>query len=437
MNKLTLTATLTILLAFGLTTATSAQTSLSFEKDRHKAILKEVHNTVKKNYYDPTFRGINIDGKYAEAVARIDKAESIGQLNVIIAAFLDDFDDSHLFFIPPGKMNKTDYGFNFRAYGNRCYVTKVKVGSDAAKKGLSVGDALVGINGYAVTRDLVWKLSYYFFILRPQPALKLKVLKVDGSQAEYVVTPNVTAGKQLTDLTDDVDFNSYLREEEDSYDKEQRQYTSQVFREAFIWRMPNFMLDPERVDGIVAKAKKFPAMIIDVRGNGGGRVDTVARVIGNLFPTPVKLFDEKKRKGTKEVMAKPIGKDAYAGKIVVLIDSSSASGAEILARVIQLEKRGVVLGDRSEGAVMESLFFPDQVGIDVVVPFGTSVTVADLVMSDGKSIEKVGVEPDEHIIPTATDLAAKRDPVLARAAAILGYKLTPEEAGKVFPVDYR
>jgi len=47
------------------------------------------------------------------------------------------------------------------------------------------------------------------------------------------------------------------------------------------------------------------------------------------------------------------------------------------------------------------------------------------------------VTPDELLLPTAADLAAKRDPVLARAAALVGVKLDPERAGSMFPIEWR
>src|SRR5205814_6660236 len=114
----------------------------------------------------------------------------------------------------------------------------------------------------------------------------------------------------------------------------------------------------------------------------------------------------------------------------------SGSAAELLARIVQLERRGKVLGDQTPGHVMRAIFCPLQVGIDTVSLFGLSVTDADLVMSDGRSLEKVGVTPDEIILPAAADLAAKRDAVLARAAELVGVKLEPEKAGSFFPIEW-
>jgi len=119
---------------------------------------------------------------------------------------------------------------------------------------------------------------------------------------------------------------------------------------------------------------------------------------------------------------------------VLLVDSQSGSAAEVLARIVQLEKRGVVIGDRSAGGVMVSRFHSHLMGDNTAVFYGASVAEYDLVTSDGKSLEKVGVTPDEALLVTAADLAAQRDPVLARAAEIAGVKLSPEKAGAMFPI---
>jgi hypothetical protein len=49
---------------------------------------------------------------------------------------------------------------------------------------------------------------------------------------------------------------------------------------------------------------------------------------------------------------------------------------------------------------------------------------------DGGRLERVGVSPDEIVLPSPADLAAGRDPVLARAVALAGGTLTAEDAGR-------
>jgi C-terminal processing protease CtpA/Prc len=68
--------------------------------------------------------------------------------------------------------------------------------------------------------------------------------------------------------------------------------------------------------------------------------------------------------------------------------------------------------------------------------YSASITEADLIMGDGKSLEHVGVVPDVRVIPTVDDLVAGRDPALAHAAGLVGLKITPEEAGKLFPIQW-
>jgi carboxyl-terminal processing protease len=143
------------------------------------------------------------------------------------------------------------------------------------------------------------------------------------------------------------------------------------------------------------------------------------------------------RKAHKPQLAKTRGTSAYSGKIIVLVDSASASAAELFARVMQLEKRGIVIGDRSSGAVMEARPYREEQGGDTKIFYWFSITDADLIMADGKSLEHTGVTPDEIVLPTAKDLAAGRDPAMARAAELAGLPMDPVAAGKLFPFEWQ
>jgi len=86
---------------------------------------------------------------------------------------------------------------------------------------------------------------------------------------------------------------------------------------------------------------------------------------------------------------------------------------------------------------MESRFYPHEVASDARVFYGAFIADADLMMVDRKSLEHVGVGPDIVILPTAQDLANDRDPVLAKAAGLVGVKLSPEEAATAIPYEDR
>jgi len=84
---------------------------------------------------------------------------------------------------------------------------------------------------------------------------------------------------------------------------------------------------------------------------------------------------------------------------------------------------------------MAARVYPHEFSVNTRVFYALSVSEADLVMTDGNRLEHTGVEPDVVVLPTALDLASRRDPAMAKAAELIGVELSPEEAGKIPPYE--
>ena len=428
---------ITILLSCGLASSVVGQSLTSYDREAGREMLKLVRLDIEKHYYDPSFHGIDLRERFGQADERIKNAKSNSEIFGVIAQALLDFDDSHLFFIPPARVAKVEYGWQMQAIGDKCYVIAVKPGSDAEAKGLKRGDLILSIDGFTPTREVMWKIQYYYYTLRPKPGMRLVVQSPEGAPRQVDVLAKIQQGKKQKDLTSWAGDIPNLQIEAEN---EARLNRDRFFEKdnVIIWKMPGFdIYDENELDSVMGRVKKHQSLILDLRGNGGGLVIMLKRLLGYFFEQDIKVSEMKYRKEVKPEVAESKGNSGFKGKLVVLIDSRSASASEIFSRVIQLEKRGVVLGDRSAGAVMQSRQHGHEVGLETVSFYGASITNADVIMKDGKSLEHVGVTPDELLLPIAADLAANRDPVLSHAAELVGLKLDPDAAGKLFPIEWR
>ena len=430
---------MTLALLLAALTSTYSQTPPSgADRENARTMLNTIKNDLEKYYYDPQYRGMNLNERFKTASEKIDQAASLAQLLGIVGQVLLDLDDSHTFFLPPGRTYRTDYGWEMKAIGDRCYVVAVKPKSDAEAKGLKEGDEIVSIDGMKPTRENMWKIHYLYHQIRPRPGMRLNVIKPNGEEQQLDVAAKIEQGKKVVNVSvygQGYDTGDLIREAENEARLNRQRY--EEIGDALVWKMPGFDQDPVQVRDTFGRVKKFKSLVLDLRGNGGGYVDTLLALIGNVFDKEIKVGDLKRRKEQKELVAKSRGNEAFTGKIVVLIDSESGSAAELFARVVQLEKRGIVIGDRSAGAVMRSRVYPHSIGIDRSIPYAVSITDSDIIMTDGKSIEHVGVTPDELKLPSPADLASKRDPVLAHALSLVGVDYTPEKAGALFPLEWR
>ena len=447
-SRVTFLYAATLILATFASPHLAAQQQMSKQsKESAEAMLQNIAADIKKNYYDPKFHGLDWDAVVAQTKQKIDSSNTFDMALLHIAALVDSLNDSHTTLFPPRKVlnspayvrdwrallqltdKRHDYGWRSEIIGERCFITHVRPGSDAEKKGLHVGDELISMNGYHPERASIQQADYVFNVLRPQDELKVEVIDPTGTRKQLTVAAKVRQVLPMSQL----EQGARAIQRAEDLERFSNPRLAEFGDDLAILKLPDFDLDFAAEQAWIDKARKHRAMIIDLRDNQGGSEETLQRMLGGLFDHEVKMGERVMRNDRKPLMTKPLR--SFEGKIVVLIDSNSMSAAEIFSRVVQIEKRGLVMGDRSAGSVMEARYYPYQL-FGSSIYYGVSITQADLIMADGKSLEHVGVTPDEVMVPTASDLGKGLDPVLAHAADTLGFKLSPEQAGKLFPYEW-
>lgn len=149
------------------------------DRELAQRMLQNIHDALKKNYYDPSFHDVDIDARYKEYDGRLEGAVNLGSAFRIVAAYLSGLKDSHTFFVPPTFHNVPDYGFEIQTFGEACYVTRVRPGSDAEGK-INPGDQVLSLDGYAVGRADLWQLRYYLSQIAPRPVTTATVRSPSG-----------------------------------------------------------------------------------------------------------------------------------------------------------------------------------------------------------------------------------------------------------------
>jgi C-terminal processing protease CtpA/Prc len=403
------------------------------ERNQVETMLSQVSGDVPRHYYDPKLHGVDWPAKVSKARDQIKQEKSLNMAMAHVAAVLDSLNDSHTFLVPPRRPYVLDHGWTIQMIGEKCFVTRIRPNGDADIHGVKPGDQLVAINGYVIGRDNLRKIEYAFNVLRPLPQITATLRDPQGTQRKVALEARFRQRAHAQDLDMNTIQKMWLDEEE--WIREQRIRTVEYGDDLMIAKLPSFMLDQDDVNKLISRGRNRKALILDLRENPGGAVEALKAVVGGLFDRDVKIYDRVGRDSAKPLLAKT-GHRPFDGKLFVLIDSKSASASELLARVVQLEKRGLVIGDRSSGMVMEARMYSYSAGLDMLTFYGASITDANLIMTDGQSLEHLGVIPDEVAIPTAADLASGRDPVLAHAAEAAGVKITAEDAGKLFPHEW-
>ncbi|PZO01703.1 MAG: hypothetical protein DCF28_09665 [Alphaproteobacteria bacterium] len=154
-------------------------------------------------------------------------------------------------------------------------------------------------------------------------------------------------------------------------------------------------------------------IILDLRRNGGGRMNQFKRLVDVLLLPQSLIGTEVSSDRRRERIASPRSQ-SYTGKIAVLIGHSTASAAEMTARAIQFHQRGEVIGERSAGAVLVSQYFRLPDGGRLQVP------VHEFLDPEGIRLEGRGVIPDLPVSSTLDDIRKGKDRAVEVAEGVVG-----------------
>lgn len=143
--------------------------------------------------------------------------------------------------------------------------------------------------------------------------------------------------------------------------------------------------------------------VVDLRSNPGGLLDEAISVSDQFLDRGEIVSQRGREKGDIErYFAKP-GDYAHGLPVVVLIDSGSASAAEIVAGALQDQHRGLVMGERSfgKGSVQTLLQMSDTTAL--------RLTTARYYTPSGRSVQEGGIQPD-IAVPQLSDPDYKTRP---------------------------
>lgn len=235
-------------------------------------------------------------------------------------------------------------------------------GSPAEEAGVQSGDIVVAVDEKDITEDMT--LDDVVSMIRGPKGKTVKLT---------VLHPEAKETTEISIVRDDIALESVKKE-----------YIGDIAHISIL----NFNGDTSEKfiqAAKEAKQRKVQGVVLDVRGNPGGYLDSAVDIASEFLDPGKTIVIEK---GKKEITHKSRGIGTLKGvRVVVLINQSSASASEILAGALQDNLLAEVVGIKSfgKGSVQEVIDLSD----------GSSlrVTIAKWFTPNGRSIDEHGIDP--------------------------------------------
>ncbi len=126
-------------------------------------------------------------------------------------------------------------------------------------------------------------------------------------------------------------------------------------------------------------------LIIDLRDNGGGRLDVVSKVIDFIVPEGLIMYAKDKH-GTKDQLKSD--KNEINIPIAVIVNGNSASAAELLTGALKDYDKAEIIGTKTFGKGVMQAVYPFSDGS------GMTVTIAKYYTPLGTCVQDEGITPD-------------------------------------------
>jgi carboxyl-terminal processing protease len=159
-------------------------------------------------------------------------------------------------------------------------------------------------------------------------------------------------------------------------------------------------------------AQGMRVLILDLRSNSGGFLHELRAVLNLLLPPGLPVYQEASSQGTQVVRTTRVPLLRSQVPVLVLVDESTASAAELLAAAMAEHQRGTVVGMKTAGAVEGSIL------VELSDGSAMSVTIQRMSTGKGRRLEGTGILPDVTVELSTEDFLQGRDAQVARATQI-------------------